>query len=399
MLACLAGLLLATPSLALGPGELRLGGGPAYLRLFLPSENNNGVGGMVHLSLGLSGSTGLDMAGCWALHEPIEEEEQSGSFSTRFVSAALRYLIDQSAWEPYLLAGLGLYQGGPDLESWSFGPLGLLVGLGLDLGLWASWLPGVEMRYHAFLDEPADYPHYFSLTLRIDGLLRIWQPSLSPSPTPTTPSAGAAGAPPPIGRWLLPSLPELETEGRAHKGELLAQPVLDVALVCLGQSVRVVAGDHEGRGRDPGLGDVVELDRTAAIQRGVVGLHDLLEAAVQGAGWNAQQVLLPHLVHQAEDPGDSLACERGYRDDRGPGQEEELLPELADHRVQDAVVPVLEHVPLVQQDHGGPTTATYIGRYPGVLVCDWAACIEQEAHHVGAVDGPEGPDHSVALQV
>jgi len=172
----LLSLLLPAPAaLALAGGELQLGAGPALGRALLPGEADNGPAALAHASLGLGQVLGLDLAVGWARHAAVDAPRQGmPAEDLAFAALALRHQLDLSGWELFLLAGAGRYQGAlpPGIP---FDPWGLQLGLGLHSRIWSSrWGPAVELRYHAFLADLASYPHYLTLTLRLDATLPVW---------------------------------------------------------------------------------------------------------------------------------------------------------------------------------------------------------------------------------
>lgn len=173
LLAFAAGLCLRPPAAsALPPGQLRLGGGPAFLRAFVPGGRNDGWGGVLHGALGLSRDLALDVAGLWGSHEPLREGEERSE--VRGASAALRYRLDSGSFEPFALLGIGVVGGGPETSDAPFGPLDLALGLGVDLERWRGWALGLELRYLIFVESPTLYPDYLNLVLKVDRVEQLW---------------------------------------------------------------------------------------------------------------------------------------------------------------------------------------------------------------------------------
>lgn len=166
LLALLALALLPAPARGMERGELQLGAGPALGRALLPGEPENAPALLAHAALGLGAQLGVDASFGAARHGLLDD--------FGFAALCLRYQVDISGWEPYLLAGGGVYRGTLPAGI-PLGRYGLQLGAGLLARVWARPLaPGAELRYHAFFADLESYPHYFTIGLRLDGILQVF---------------------------------------------------------------------------------------------------------------------------------------------------------------------------------------------------------------------------------
>lgn len=154
-------------------GELQLGLGVAYGRAFMPEERSDGLGAEVHAAVGLTRTLSLQLEAASVRHEAAEEGDWPG-YPLSFAALGVSYLLDDSEWRPYVGAGIATYGGGPDTDDFVPGPLGVRLGLGIELPRWRALVPGLWLGYHVFLPETSIYPHYLALSLRCAAAMQIW---------------------------------------------------------------------------------------------------------------------------------------------------------------------------------------------------------------------------------
>ena len=155
------------------PGELQVGLGLTWGRAYLPAERSDGLGAEVHAALGLTRDLSLQVEAASVRHEEAEEGDWPG-FPLSVAGLGVSYLLDDSEWRPYLGAGLAVYGGGPDTEDYTVGPLGVRLGVGLELPRFSFVVPGLWLGYHVFLPETSIYPHYLALSVRVAAAMQVW---------------------------------------------------------------------------------------------------------------------------------------------------------------------------------------------------------------------------------
>jgi hypothetical protein len=161
--------LAPTPAAAAGPGEVVLGLQPSYAFVVLEDRAQpNGGGVSLFLNYGMTDAIALLVTGIWSGHDlqPDEKKKRPGGlYQVVSAAAGFSYTFDTVPLRPFIDAAVGfLHQWGADRSATS---VSLQLGVGAEYNV-LSWLSvGAAFHYHAFLQNPAEFPVYFDVGPRV----------------------------------------------------------------------------------------------------------------------------------------------------------------------------------------------------------------------------------------
>ncbi len=153
-------------------GSWAVGLAPSYA--FVVLQNNaepDGGGSGLFLQYAVTEAVEVRLWGLWTGHDIAGTDEAPGGLYQVFNAALVfSYAFDISPVRPALEAGVGVLH--QRFQAQHVTSLSLLVGVGADYAL-LPWLEvGAAFHYHAFLQNPNQYPVYFDVGPRVTFRMR-----------------------------------------------------------------------------------------------------------------------------------------------------------------------------------------------------------------------------------
>ncbi len=150
-------------------GSFAMGVAPSYAFVVLENQvKPDGGGGSLFLQYAITEAVEARLSGLWTGHEiPGTEDTPGGLYQVISLALVFSYAFDLAPVRPALEAGIGVLHQRYSVNEQRATSVSLLFGVSADYQL-LHWLEvGAAFHYHAFLQNPSQYPVYFDVGPRV----------------------------------------------------------------------------------------------------------------------------------------------------------------------------------------------------------------------------------------